>query len=46
MKLPWYLKEYGKPVIENGKYIQNIKVHWIYRLYARFRYIINVCIGK
>ena len=45
-KLPWYLKEDGKPVIENGKYIQKIKVHWTYRLYVKVRYILNVCVGK
>jgi hypothetical protein len=45
-KLPWYLKEDGKPVIENGKCIQKIKVNWAYRLYAKIRYILNVCVGK
>jgi len=45
-KLPWYLKEDGKPELENGKYIHNIKVHWIYRLYTKIRYVINVCVGK
>ena len=45
-KLPWYLKEDGKPVLENGNYKQNIKVHWLYKAYAKIRYIINITLNR
>ena len=45
-KLPWYLKSFGKPIIEDGMYKQKIKIHWLYRLYIKFRYLLNLNFKK
>ena len=40
-KFPWYLKAIGKPYIKNGKLIQELKIHPLWYLYNRIKYLLN-----